>query len=205
MKLSLPFAYRMSGDLKPVGQQFRRMKAQIKQGWNIQHNLDGTHKNITCEDCTVSDDLAVSGDTTLTGFLSLADAWRLERNAQVDAAAISADQNNYNPTDSLDSAITMNQATIVRLSATGATRTITGLQAPSPLKRRPMLLLNVGAEDIVLAHASGSSTATNQFACPNNANFTLQNNGAVWLLYDMPRTSTGDDTVSGRWRLIVGA
>lgn len=49
MNISLPFGHKLHGDLEPVLQQFRRMKAQIVKGWNIQHTPEGAHRAITAE------------------------------------------------------------------------------------------------------------------------------------------------------------
>lgn len=71
MILSLPFAARMTGvgtlpdgttievDLTPVKQQFRRTKAQIVGGWNIDHLPNGHHgavvaTSVACDTLTVN-------------------------------------------------------------------------------------------------------------------------------------------------------
>lgn len=84
-------------------------------------------------------------------------------------------------------------ATIIRAS-TDASRNLTGLFAPSGAAPRVICLSNVGAQNLVLVH-SATSTATNQFLLPNNANLTLLPNMSVWLWYDP--TST-------KWRLLGG-
>jgi hypothetical protein len=91
---------------------------------------------------------------------------------------ITADQNNYAPT---------NHAThsIFRLS-TDASRNITGLAGGA--EGRIVLIMNVGGFDIVLQNASASSTAANRFAF--NANVTLKAGQGILLVYD---------TVQSRW------
>ena len=61
MRLSLPFAHKLTGTailpdgvevsvgLDAVKQQFRRLKAQINAGWNIEHKPDGRHGAMTAD------------------------------------------------------------------------------------------------------------------------------------------------------------
>ena len=73
MRLSLPFAFKMTGrarlpdgeeidvSLNPVVQQFKRIKAQISAGWNIEHKPDGSHGAITVTSVTTAGDILFSG------------------------------------------------------------------------------------------------------------------------------------------------
>lgn len=58
-----------------------------------------------------------------------------------------------------------------------------------------VLIFNVGTVDSVVIKHSATSTATNQFICPNSADVTLRKNGSVYAWYD--GTST-------KWR-VMGA
>lgn len=95
---------------------------------------------------------------------------------------ITADQNNYAPTGIAD-------ARIVRLSS-DTTRSITGIT--NSVNGNVITLWNVGAQTINLLHASGSSSAGNQFLCPGGATFPLHAEDCVDIIYD---------TTSSRWRI----
>jgi hypothetical protein len=104
--------------------------------------------------------------------------------SDITPAAISADQNDYNPTD-------LATASTLRLAATGAARTLTGLAGGTD--GRILLVHNVGSLDLTLADDSASSTAANRFAL--NAAVTLKADQSTLLQYD---------STSSRWRVIGG-
>lgn len=106
----------------------------------------------------------------------------LRLNTVLSPAQITADQNDYSPTG-------IDTASSLRLD-TDASRTLTGLQTPN-LIGRVLPIVNVGANNLVLANESGSSTAAYRFAI--GANITVTPGGGVVLLYD---------STSGRWRCI---
>jgi hypothetical protein len=93
---------------------------------------------------------------------------------------LSADVNDYNPTGLAD-------ATTLRLSADN-TRAITGLQGGAD--GRVLLLINVGAEQIVLKDESASSSAANRFDAYGDV--ILGPGGFATLWYD---------STSSRWRV----
>jgi hypothetical protein len=78
---------------------------------------------------------------------------------------------------------------VIRMTATGAARNLTGLTGGAD--GRNLLLLNVGTFDIVLIHDL-TSTAANRFLVPNATNFALPPNSGVHLVYD---------STASRWRL----
>jgi|SRR3990167_4720362 len=96
-------------------------------------------------------------------FQALADA----ANYTAPSETISADQNDWNPSG-------LATAQIIRISAVGATRTITGIVAQPA--GTFLYLINVGNETITLAHQSASSVAANRLICPNvgNRNLTVR-------------------------------
>lgn len=110
-------------------------------------------------------------------------AWELHTSV-ISPTTLAADANNYSPTGLANSRI-------LRLSS-DASRTITGLLAGSAGQR--LTFQNIGGNDIVLKHGSGSSTAANQFQCPGNVDFTLNSGDGVELWYD---------GVSSRWRVVA--
>lgn len=71
-----------------------------------------------------------------------------------------ADQNNYNPTG-------LSTAVQLRLTASGATRTITGLQSYGSLSLpdiNQLMITNIGASfNVILSSLNANSTASNQF------------------------------------------
>jgi hypothetical protein len=92
-------------------------------------------------------------------------------------AQITANQGNYN---------SGSNNYLQRLS-TDASRTINGWNPgnASPLEGQLMLIVNVGSNDLVLAHDSASSTNTDRrFLCSTGADITLTANQAADVLYD---------------------
>lgn len=65
----------------------------------------------------------------------------------------------------------------------GSTNTITGIVAPTDNTAVLVLLVNDSLSTIVLAHASGSSSAGNRFNSSFSADFVLNSGGAVWIYY----------------------
>ena len=185
MKLALGFRNKLSGDLYPVRQQFDQLKSRITAGWNIEHTANGQHSDIHATSVEVNGESAVAGPT-----LILAEG-------MLTAATITAAQNNYLPIDNSGNNVSLYTASVIRLNS-DASRNLTGLVAPSPARRHKLLLLNVGAQSIVLVHSSSSSTDVNRFIGPNSADVTVRANGGVWIYYDIPGTDVG----SGRWRVI---
>lgn len=94
---------------------------------------------------------------------------------------ITADQDNYNPTN-------LNITNTLRLS-TDASRTITGLAGG--VNGRVMFIVNINTNDIVLSNENASSTAGNRFAI--GADITLNGGEGVTLKYD---------STSARWRCV---
>lgn len=94
-------------------------------------------------------------------------------------AQIVANQNDYNP----------GRAKYYRLS-TDASRTITGLVAGAD--GEPRHIVNVGSQNIVLAHESGLSSAVNRFLTIDGASATILPTRMVGLLYD---------STTARWRV----
>lgn len=91
-------------------------------------------------------------------------------------STITSDQNNYSvPVTGY----------FIRLS-TDASRTLTGLTfgGGGVGDGQVHLIVNVGSNDLVLAHESASSTAANRFLCSTGANITLSANQAADLIYD---------------------
>lgn len=64
-----------------------------------------------------------------------------------------------------------------------ASRTVTGLSI-SQASGDIHLIINIGSNDIVLAHQSASSTAANRFLCSTGADITLSANQAADIIYD---------------------
>ena len=119
----------------------------------------GTYANITA-----------SGSFTVSGILS--------------PAQITADQNDYNPTN-------LSTAAVLRLN-TDASRNLTGLAGGAD--GRVILIHNIGSFALVLKDESASSTAGNRFAL--NADVSLGADSSTMLQYD---------STSSRWRAIGGA
>jgi hypothetical protein len=81
---------------------------------------------------------------------------------------------------------------IVHRFSTNASRTITGFFALD-LDSQLRVIVNVGANDLVLANNSASSSAANRILCHTGANITLGPNESALIFYD--RTSARVRTV----------
>lgn len=127
----------------------------------------------------------VDGDTLVHDGTSSAWAYlqALLVGSTISPAQLTANTDNWNPTG-------LSTAGVIRVS-TDASRTLTGIVAPSRVKA--LILANVGGQDLVLKH-NATSTAANRLYCPNDADYTLRKDSAVGLLYD---------TTSSRWRVIA--
>lgn len=101
------------------------------------------------------------------------------RSIPLTPAQITADSHNYAPV----------VARHYRLS-TDASRTLTGLSV-GQVDGQECRVWNVGASDLILAHQSASSTATNRFLTHTGADVTLAANQSVGLVYD---------ATTARWR-----
>lgn len=151
---SLPFIGRMRGDL---GDAVAEQFRWIKAQVVTRWNVN--HR---------SD--GTHGPLTIFAALTIGDL------AAITPAQLLAAQNNYNPAN-------LARAIVLRLSS-DASRNVTGLMAPDPPERRFRLLCNVGAQNIVLVHASASSNLANRFDCPGAGDFTLNTKDSVWIWYD---------------------
>jgi hypothetical protein len=124
----------------------------------------------------------VAGDGTALAPVSLdVTAGPVRFSGDISPAQLTANQNDYNPTG-------LSTAAVLRLS-TDASRTITGLAGGAD--GRLLLVMNVGAQDLVLADESASSTAANRFAL--DGDLTLGADTGATLYYD---------GTSSRWRLL---
>ena len=90
-------------------------------------------------------------------------------------AAIAANQNNYNPAG-------LATATNLLISATGATRTITGLAGGAT--GRTIFFHNQGTNNIIFSHESASSTAANRFLNVGGQDLTVFPNQLLVIQYD---------------------
>jgi len=112
---------------------------------------------------------------------------RVGFDSTISPTALSANTNNWNPTN-------LDLANTIKISTDSTVRTITGIVAP-PNHGIFLWLFNVNtATDIILAHESASSTAANRFLCPGNADLTLAPRGGVEAVYD---------GTSQRWRILL--
>lgn len=107
--------------------------------------------------------------------------------ATMTPAALSADTNDYAPTEA---GKTYADISVLRLSASAAVN-LTGLTGGTP--GRAMYIVNIGAYAITLKDESGSSTAANRFALSEDV--VIPPDTMVFLYYS-------DD--ASRWRLLSG-
>lgn len=100
---------------------------------------------------------------------------------------ITADEDDYAP-------IGISQSSTLRLSA-DAPHAITGfaMDDASDNDGRVLRIINVGAQDITMAHEGAASAAENRLRCPGSVDFTVVGNGSCTVWYD---------TDSTRWRVL---
>lgn len=99
-------------------------------------------------------------------------------------AQITADQNNYNQWGAA-------YGRFLRLSS-DASRSLTGLYATGVADGQLHVIINVGAQNIVLVNESASSTAANRFHNTSGADITLAADQQALLIYD---------STTARWRV----
>ena len=161
---------------------FQRIFADTDNSGHLtSRNSSGTEVDLEYLDADAI--AAVEGEATLllSGSVSVALAFVLS--GDISPAQITANTNNYNPTN-LDTSSTL------RVS-TDASRNLTGIVPAAPSDGRILILHNVGSQDLVLIDESASSSATNRFAL--SGNITLSGDESVVLQYD---------STSSRWRII---
>jgi hypothetical protein len=116
---------------------------------------------------------------TKTGFTfqnaETADTLLDDNESIVSPAQITANQNDYSPANGLN-------ATTWRLNS-DAPRTLTGIAAG--FSQQPLVLVNTGSFNIILAHNSGSSVAGNRFSVPIGQNYSLVAGSSIVLQYDL--------------------
>lgn len=99
------------------------------------------------------------------------------------ASSIGANQNNYNPGG---------RSRMQRWTSSGAFN-VTGLTfATAGVDGEDHLIINVGANNIVLTHEDALSTAANRFLSTTGASLTLSANQMAWAIYD---------NTTQRWRV----
>lgn len=94
-------------------------------------------------------------------------------------ATISANQNNYSPAG-------LATANTLIINGNGAGRTITGLDTSGMTEGQQLWIgcVAMGGSNLTLAHASGSSSNGNKFACPSGSNYAIgTNHGGVMVQY----------------------
>jgi len=135
---------------------------------NIQAAMDtiDDHTHTTSTDLNVTKTLQLSGDIT--------------------PSALTANQNNYNPTG-------WSAAVVMRLQTDGTNRTITGLAGGTD--GRIAILINIDSANIIsLQDEGGASTAANRFTLPTSATLlNIHPDASVVLQYD---------STSSRWRVL---
>lgn len=137
--------------------------------FDVAHTGDGLHKAFP--------DIAITGDATVGGDLSLTGATAWTDHAGI---SITADVNNMKQADGLAWDVS-----VMRVAA-DASRTITGLVPAYPDAFQLMRLINVSGSGrtITLAHSSASSDTANRFSCPGAVDLVIADGEWAELLYD---------------------
>lgn len=157
-----------------VLKEFESLMARISAWSNVEHDDDGTHTDITAQSVEVSAASIDYAINVLSGLSALGGGIAFP--GVITPDQIVANQNNYAPTG-LDGAFCL------RLS-TDASRNITGMLAPPPAAGRLVLVVNVGANDVVLKHENASSAAENRFNFSGSTDVTLTALSTLLVYYD---------------------
>ncbi|HXF90175.1 MAG TPA: DUF2793 domain-containing protein [Xanthobacteraceae bacterium] len=107
----------------------------------------------------------------------------LHLSGDISPAQITADQNDYSPSG-------LAAASVLRLSS-DAPRNLTGLAGGGD--GRIVVLVNVGANSIVLKDASAASAAANRFAFGADVTLAAKQSAVLWY-----------DAADARWKLLAG-
>jgi hypothetical protein len=146
------------------------LTASIQAGFSAQHAEDGTHAAVTCT--------------------SLVDSGAARITSVVTTPAFSANTNNWNP-------VGLNTARIIRLTTDGSgAKNLTGIYATSTDAGRLLTLINVGSDNVILAHENTGSHPAYRFTNPGAAAVTLNAGDCATVWYD---------ATSARWRPIGAA
>lgn len=138
--------------------------------------------DVVCTGCVGTTDIATASNFTWTGDQSMGKAMLWP--SDLTPPQITADQNNYAPTNLANNII-------LRLD-TDATRTLTGLAGGSD--GRIIEIVNVGANSLILSNQNAASSSTNRFLF--GADITLAPEQAILLIFD---------ATTGRWRPLARA
>jgi hypothetical protein len=130
---------------------------------------------------TLGGTLGVTGATALTGAISMNGG---AYNGGKLTATILTPTNGALAGDTSDLVPDTGLATMfMRLSATGAARKLYSIAGYAA--QQLLCLINWGANDVTLVHDNGSNgTAAYRFYCPNNVDYVMKQNSAVWTIYD---------------------
>jgi hypothetical protein len=138
------------------------------------------------------DNATVGATTAASGkFTSLEATQSVSWSGDVTPAQITSDQNNYTATNG---GASCSNRTVLLLS-TDASRTLTGLSCGQAVGE-VRIIQNIGAQNLVLANASGSSTAGNRFEM--GADVTVGAGSAMGFRYS-------NDGSNSRWRPLGGS
>jgi hypothetical protein len=128
------------------------------------------------------DVITLSGATSSSGGVKVTDAFFVTN--FLSPLQITADQNNYAPTNA-------DLAFVLRVNADNNTRKLTGIDSTSwsSPDGRLLALLNAGTTFITLVHQSASSTAGNKFSFPGAVDCILDPGSCILFWYDATTTS----------------
>ena len=90
-------------------------------------------------------------------------------------SALTGTTDNYNPTG-------FSAASVVRISASGSTRDLTGLEEPAR-NGDIKIFQNVGAQTVRFKHYNAGSTSNRRFYFPQGVDFDLRVAGVAWFIY----------------------
>jgi hypothetical protein len=101
---------------------------------------------------------------------------QVRRNNPIGPFTISASTNDYNPAG-------LSTCNRLILDPSGGSQTITGIVAQADGVEIEIMNPDTGANDIILAHANGGSSASNRFNCAGGANVNIRPGGVVTISY----------------------
>jgi hypothetical protein len=179
MKLGLNWRHELHDANPAIVKELDQMISGLA-GWSdVEHNEDGSHKDMTAESVDVSGSHDIGGHANMHAGVAMAGAIRVE---------LTEDVTEFSP-------VGIDAAYYVKVVPSG-TRNVSGIQdgpRKTPRAGRKLWLKNAapsGVGDIVLKHEDTSAREVYRFDLPDGVDMTISSSRSVHLYYDAE---------AGRW------
>jgi hypothetical protein len=187
VKLARGFRGQLSSP-EAIEHELDHMTAQIRGGWKVEHDADGSHRDIVVKRgskrlVTSSRKVSIDNEDGIETGGPL--TWK--RASVLHPPQLTASVNDWAP-------VGIDNANRIELTSSSAL-VITGIRQFDPNIDRWLALVNKGAYTITLEHNSTSSRPYNRISCPNSADFDLDPDQASIFLYYSSR--------AGNWEIFA--